>query len=386
MAKYKFPGVYIEEQRILPRSIKGVPTSIPVFIGYTENATSRDTSILVKTLLEFEQIFGGIDSNGRYLLYPSLKLFYENGGEDCYIISVGDYSNPVQLSDFENGLRILSRNTIPTLLVIPEAVHLNANDCYDLQNQMLNHCGRRKYRMTILDIFEGFKKTTTAFNPVEQFRNNITVANSYRSYGAAYHPWLKSKDGFLPPSGAIAGIYVSTDKTRGVWKAPANVKINGITSLTVKISHTEQGTLNVHTSGLSINVLRYFTGKGNLVWGSRTLLGNDSEWRYVPVRRFSMFLQQSIKIGLKNYLFEPNDTSTWDSIKKLITNFLMKYWRSGALQGAKPKHAFFVLCGLNETMTAVDLSNNYLRVEIGFAAIRPAEFIILKFNQKQIVS
>ena len=187
----------------------------------------------------------------------------------------------------------------------------------------------------------------------------------------------------LPPSGAVVGQYAAVDSSRGVWKAPANVSLSSVSSAAIKISHNDQMNLNVDaTSGKSINAIRYFTGKGVLIWGSRTLAGNDNEWRYVPVRRFFNFAEESIKKGTEWVVFEPNDANTWARVKAMIENFLLKQWRAGALAGAKPEHAFFVKVGLGVTMTALDILEGRMNIEIGMAVVRPAEFIILKFSHK----
>jgi len=187
----------------------------------------------------------------------------------------------------------------------------------------------------------------------------------------------------LPPSGAVVGIYAAIDSSRGVWKAPANVSLASVNAASVKISHNDQMDLNVDpTSGKSINAIRFFTGKGVLIWGSRTLAGNDNEWKYIPVRRFFNFAEESIKKGTEWVVFEPNDANTWIRVKAMIENFLIKQWRAGALAGAKPEQAFFVNVGLGTTMTALDILEGRMNVEIGMAVVRPAEFIILKFSHK----
>ena len=187
----------------------------------------------------------------------------------------------------------------------------------------------------------------------------------------------------LPPSGAVLGIYAAIDSSRGVWKAPANVSLSSVNAASVKISHNDQMDLNVDpTSGKSINAIRFFTGKGVLIWGVRTLAGNDNEWKYVPVRRFFIFAEESIKKGTEWVVFEPNDANTWIRVKAMIENFLIKQWRAGALAGAKPEQAFFVNVGLGTTMTALDILEGRMNVEIGMAVVRPAEFIILKFSHK----
>ncbi|MGV8136593.1 MAG: phage tail sheath C-terminal domain-containing protein [Mangrovibacterium sp.] len=188
----------------------------------------------------------------------------------------------------------------------------------------------------------------------------------------------------IPASGAIAGIYAATDRTRGVWKAPANVSINSVVGPAVKIDSREQEEMNVHTSGKSVNAIRAFTGRGVLVWGSRTLAGNDNEWKYVPVRRFFNMVEESVKKAGEPFIFEPNDKNTWVKVKAMIENYLILLWRAGALQGAKPEEAFFVAAGLGETMTALDLLEGRMIVEIGLAAVRPSEFIILRFSHKMM--
>lgn len=187
----------------------------------------------------------------------------------------------------------------------------------------------------------------------------------------------------LPPSGAIAGVYAAVDRERGVWKAPANVSLNAIKEPVFKISHEQQGEYNVDANtGKSINIIRSFTGKGVLVWGARTLAGNDNEWRYISVRRFFNFVEESVKKATEQFVFEPNDANTWVKIQAMIENFLTTLWRQGALQGIKPEHAFYVAVGLGKTMTALDILEGRMNVEIGMAVVRPAEFIILKFSHK----
>ncbi|MGB3464671.1 MAG: phage tail sheath C-terminal domain-containing protein [Cyclobacteriaceae bacterium] len=187
----------------------------------------------------------------------------------------------------------------------------------------------------------------------------------------------------LPASSAVAGVFARVDRDRGVWKAPANVSINKVSNPSVLVSAEEQGSLNIDANtGKSINVIRNFQGRGVLIWGSRTLAGNDNEWRYVPVRRLFIFIEESIKKATEPTVFEPNDANTWAKLKSMIENFLTSLWREGALAGAAPQDAFFVKIGLGETMSSLDILEGRLNVEIGIAAVRPAEFIVLKFSHK----
>ncbi|WP_324677005.1 phage tail sheath family protein [Hymenobacter sp. GOD-10R] len=187
----------------------------------------------------------------------------------------------------------------------------------------------------------------------------------------------------LPPSGAVVGAYARTDNDRGVWKAPANVGLNYVLGPTAMLTDSEQEDLNVDTNaGKSINAIRAFTGKGTLIWGARTLAGSDNEWRYVSVRRFFIMVEESVKKASAQFVFEPNDANTWVKIRAMIENFLTLQWRAGALAGMKAEHAFFVRVGLGQTMTAQDILNGFMIVEIGMAVVRPAEFIILRFSHK----
>lgn len=187
----------------------------------------------------------------------------------------------------------------------------------------------------------------------------------------------------MPPSGAVAGVYAQVDRTRGVWKAPANVSLNNVLSPATVFTAIQLENLNVDpVAGKSVNAIRYFTGKGTLVFGARTLAGNDNEWRYVPVRRFFNMVEESCKKSTEPFVFEPNDANTWVKVQGMIENFLTVLWRQGALQGAKPEHAFYVAVGLGKTMTSLDILEGRMIVEIGMAVVRPAEFIILRFSHK----
>ena len=194
---------------------------------------------------------------------------------------------------------------------------------------------------------------------------------------------IKRELGKVPPSGAIAGVYVSVDRSRGVWKAPANVSLSAVSQPLEQIGDFEQEDLNVDVNGgKSINGIRIFTGRGILVWGARTLAGNDNEWRYVPVRRFFNMVEESVKKSTSWAVFEPNSAPLWTKVRSMIENFLVQKWRDDALAGAAPDEAFFAKVGLGETMTPQDILERRLIVEIGMAVVRPAEFIIFRFSHK----
>lgn len=332
-----------------------------------------------------------------------------------------------------------------TILVFPDAGNL-ADDAvyYSLFNQALTQCNDLMDRITLIDPRNGSLSTTV------QALRNANLNNTFLKYGMAYTPWLKTvynhntpnaritlsfpdntfepgddntdrdaitvaaanalantspiraiaSDGLiaaakaliarervlLPPSAAIAGIYAQVDNTRGVWKAPANVTVADVFEPVLKINDEEQKDLNITGSGKSINAIRSFTGKGTLVWGARTLAGNDNEWKYVPVRRFFNMVEESTKKATEPFVFEPNDANTWVKVQAMIENFLNTLWRVGALQGAKPEHAYYVSVGLGKTMTPLDILEGRMIVEIGMAAVRPAEFIVLRFSHKMAES
>jgi phage tail sheath protein FI len=186
----------------------------------------------------------------------------------------------------------------------------------------------------------------------------------------------------LPPSPAMAGIYTLVDSTHGVWKAPANVSLNAVSSPIIPINDAQQDPLNTDLSGKSINAIRAFAGLGTLVWGARTLDGNSTDWRYINIRRTLIMIEQSIRLMVKAFAFEPNTAQTWVSVKSQITDFLAGLWKQGALAGAEPDLAFSVNTGLGETMTADDLLNGMLRISVLVAISRPAEFTEISFAQQ----
>jgi uncharacterized protein len=375
----------------------------------------------------------------KHILYYAMQLFYANGGKSCYVVSAGPYKTNVgadlDMNELNAGLEPLSKVDEPTLIVLPEAQALAlAADFGTLQNNALAQCEELKDRFVIMDVHGGTESLSDPgadlLAAVASFRTS--GPNQSLKYGAAYAPNLETVldyayddsavmvtevvDGTassaaaldtlatsqaieqaraairalplkLPPSPAIAGIYARVDAERGVWKAPANVGLNAVVKPTIEYTNTTNDQLNVDpTAGKSVNAIRPFVGKGTLVWGARTLAGNDNEWRYVSVRRFFIFVEESTKKATEQFTFEPNDANTWVKVQAMIENFLTTQWRAGALQGIKPEHAFYVALGLGKTMTPLDILEGRMIVEIGMAAVRPAEFIILRFSHKMAES
>jgi len=185
----------------------------------------------------------------------------------------------------------------------------------------------------------------------------------------------------LPPSTTMAGVYAKVDGTQGVWKSPANLGLNYVIAPTEKISNKEQESLNVEPNGKSINAIRTFIGKGNLVWGARTFDSENTEWKYISVRRLFDMVEKSVENAMQRFVFETNDANTWVKAKAMIENYLNQLWMSGALAGSTPKQAYYVIVG-KETTSAQDVLEGRMNIEIGMAAVRPAEFIVLNFSHK----
>ena len=215
---------------------------------------------------------------------------------------------------------------------------------------------------------------------------SLTGADSINA--AFYYPWLLAPDPeqqfrirSFPPGGAIAGVYARTDSSRGVWKAPAgtDASISGVVGVTLPTNDAENGILNP----LAVNVIRKFPVYGTVVWGARTLQGNDevgSEWKYVPVRRTALFIEESLYRGLKWVVFEPNDEPLWAQIRLNVGSFMNDLFRQGAFQGSTPKDAYFVKCD-KDTTTQSDINRGVVNILVGFAPLKPAEFVVIKLQQ-----
>jgi phage tail sheath protein FI len=215
---------------------------------------------------------------------------------------------------------------------------------------------------------------------------NITGAAATNS--AVYFPWVRAADPLqqnalraFPPSGFVAGIYARTDASRGVWKAPAGseASLSGAAGLVIAMSDGENGTLNPR----AINCLRTLPVFGHVVWGARTLHGDNdrgSEWKYVPVRRLTLFIEESLYRGTQWVVFEPNDEPLWAQIRLNVGAFMQNLFRQGAFQGRSPREAYFVKCD-RETTTQNDINLGIVNIHVGFAPLKPAEFVVIRIQQ-----
>lgn len=242
-----------------------------------------------------------------------------------------------------------------------------------IQNELITQAERMRYRFAVLD-GEADPGPANVVNVILKHRNAYDSA-----FAAYYTPWVQIGAGdetlFLPPSGHVIGVYARTDNERGVWKAPANEVIRGLTGLRAYITTGEQDILNPR----GVNAIRRFEGRGIRVWGARTL-SSTPEFRYVNVRRFLIFMEASIDRGTQWVVFEPNSPETWSRVVDSVSAFLHTQWRAGALLGRKPEDAFYVRCD-ETTMTADDVQNGKLICDIGVAIVRPAEFVIFRIEQ-----
>lgn len=215
-------------------------------------------------------------------------------------------------------------------------------------------------------------------DPVK-LNNNLTAALPLM---ADIDRVVLGKESLQPASGAMAGLYTANDARVGVWNAPANVLVNSVASLTYKLKGSEQDDLNVPVDGKSISAIREFVGRGPVVWGARTLDGNSPDYRYIQVRRTLIYIEQSVKTALNQFVFAANDGKTWTTVVAMVSGFLNGLWSQGGLMGNSASEAFTVECGIGSTMTGQDILDGYMIVQITLQMIRPAEFIELTFKQK----
>lgn len=215
---------------------------------------------------------------------------------------------------------------------------------------------------------------------------DTTLADLFSSNNLVYSKIKEAIGQFpvvMPPSAAVAGVYVANDFSQGVWKAPANVSLAGVVSTTIEIDDDFHADLNVDAgSGKSVNAIRPYTGKGILIFGARTLAGNDLEWRYISVRRTFCFIEDAVGQAMQDFVFAPNTRDTWIKVKAMIGNFLNEIWKAGGLFGNTPDEAYQVNVGEPETMSDLDILEGRMIVEIKLRVARPAEFIILRYEHK----
>ena len=302
----------------------------------------------------------------------SLSLGF-SGGSDGNIggTKASDYMGSDNGPGKRTGIQAFLENAQVSIMAVPGVTDS------DVQLALVAHCENTKSRFAVLDIPLDKKKV----GDVLDHRNMFDT-----SYAVLYHPWLEvfdplaRKSSYMPPSGAMVGIYARTDTERGVQKAPANEVVRGCTGLSCPYNEGEQDILNPQ----GVNLIRSFTGRGIRVWGARTASSNPL-WKYINVRRLFIFVEESLKANTNWVVFEPNSEALWGRVQRTIELFLSSMWRSGALAGTSPGEAFFVNIG-RSTMTQDDIDNGRLICNIGIAPVKPAEFVIFRITQHTVES
>jgi len=364
-----FPGVYVEEQSLGSHSIAGVPTSIAVFIGPTRRGPLR-RPVEVRSFSEFELRFGELSA--ALETGYAVRQYFLNGGSQAWMVRVAKNPN---LPRLQAALHSLDKVDLFNLLILPglttpAAVALAAGYCQT----------RRAF--LVVD------PPVTAKTPeqMEEAARTLTVESSGNA--AVYYPWVriedplnKSQPRLSPPSGTIAGMIARLDAMRGVWKAPAGTEANlqGVATLERKLTDAENGRLNWR----GVNCLRSFAASGLVAWGARTLAGDDesvSEFKYIPVRRTALFIEESASRGIQWAVFEPNAEPLWAQLRLQTGAFMHRLFQQGAFQGITPKDAYFVKCD-RETTTQADVAAGVVNILIGFAPLKPAEFVVIKIQQ-----
>jgi len=389
----KNPGAWANQYGIVIRARTDDPTRFRLAVVLFETPTTEvvvesfeNLSMaqidrrFVKTLIDTESsiinatVIGAPAAPPPDTGSPSPAL---TGGNDGTILepnTVG-FESAIDPTSVTAPVRLLDHVDLFNLLCIP------GETTPAVLSQLQGYCRSRR-AFLIADCAENATLASLQTGP----DSALTGADSINA--AFYFPWVHAPDPLqenrrraYPPCGFAAGIYARTDSSRGVWKAPAGVdaSLTGVTGVAVPLTDREHGTLNP----IAINCIRRFPVYGTVVWGSRTLNGNDeraSEWKYVPVRRLALFIEESLYRGTKWVVFEPNDEPLWAQIRLNIGAFLHSLFRQGAFQGQTPREAYFVKCD-KETTTQTDINLGIVNIVVGFAPLKPAEFVIIKIQQ-----
>ena len=336
----KVPGVYVDEENKVRLSVTTGATAVPAFV-FAKADFGGDGHY--KRFNSWLAVIEGLPKDSdQMLIYRSLKIYFENGGGYCYAIDV---------EKIEPALDQLDDVT----LLVQAGNEASAGE-------MKRVCDK----FHVFGIYDAVQSAGEGASLTQPASGNSIQ-------GAAYGPGLTRGKISYAASAAVAGVYCRVDRERGVWKAPANVAIEGgysVAPLPVAPAFND-----------GVNAIRTFNGGTPLVWGARTL-DPTSIWGFVPVRRLFNAVEKDIKKAMNIAVFEPNNAYTWEVVRSAIDNYLHQLWTDGALLGETPKEAYSVLVGLGATMTDDDLRKGLMKVKVGLAAVRPAEQIILQFSQK----
>ena len=361
--------VFIDERLGGDRAIAGAATSVTAFVGITSSGPVNEP-VHCRAFDDFELRFGGLD-HASDLSY-AIHQFFVNGGVDAIVIRIDGRGEP----DAETvlpGMRALDRKDPFNLLCLPgisdPAVLLDASQ----------FCATRR-AFFIADM------AAASVKPDDVLALIAAGALPRSDHAAVYYPWLRMEDPLsgrlraVPPSGTVAGVYARVDSTEGVWKAPAGrgFPLVDVSGETYPLRDDEIGSLNSR----GVNCIRTARAAESLLWGARTLAGDgaSSAWRYIPVRRTALYIEASLARGLGWAVFEPNARPLWTAIRQHVDSFLLTMFRQGAFQAATPEEGYFVKCGL-DTTTQEEVDRGRLNIVVGFAPLKPAEFVIIKLQQ-----
>lgn len=327
--------------------INAANTSDAAFVGIAAPGAPA-AAVDVRSLVDYERAFGSSDRELR----RAVRLFFDNGGTRAFVVGRQGY-----LSD---GLDLLDGVAF-SILAIPDAAGLSPADATTLLVEAVDLCEQRRAFMVV------DPPATLALADTLDWTPSLGSARN----AAAYFPRLRLPDGTeTAASGAVVGVYARTDRERAVWKAPAGEVVRGVADVSVPLTEGEVSTAN----GASLNAIR--SRQGLRVWGARTL-SSDPEWRYVNVRRFALFIERSISQGLRWAAFEPNAETLWGIVRTQVEAFMHTLFRQGALEATHEEDAYFVRCD-RTTMTQDDIDSGRLVVVVGFAPLRPAEFVVVR--------
>jgi phage tail sheath protein FI len=394
LPKFVVPGVYIEEIQLRTRPIAGVQTSITAFVGLALEGPANQVSGPLASYADFKALYGDAplitfadQTQVRNYLAVAAQAFFENGGMQLYIslVTAADGSNSAQpvADDYVRALKLLESIAEIAVVAAPGAAVANASGIAavaPVHAALIAHAERQgAYRFAVLDPPQGCSVVD-----VRSLRGQLDSKSA-----ALYYPWVSVLDPSaaaepgaqisLPPSGFLCGIYAQNDTAHGVFKAPANIAIQGATGFETTINDQTNAALNP----LGINCLRSFPVYGRVLWGSRTLRGADAfadEYKYIPVRRTALYIEESLYRGLKWVVFEPNDEPLWSQVRLNVGAFMHNLFRQGAFQGRSPREAYFVKCD-SESTTQNDINLGIVNIIVGFAPLKPAEFVVIKLQQ-----
>jgi phage tail sheath protein FI len=372
------PGVWIEEVPTGSAPIDGVDLSTLAVVGAAATgATNVATS--VTSVAEFTEHFGAASST--FPMSLALLQFFGNGGRRAVVVRVDrERPRPEDLAGDAaagTGLHAMPQEDQPGLIAAPDAAFMAEGEAAGVADAVLRHCEARG-AFYLLDV--PHEVSRTAENATAWASRNAAIR---RADAAVYYPWILIPDPSgsaaisVPPSGAMAGLLARSDAEHGLWRAVSGdaFALRGTGGLASELSDIDMNRLQA----ASINALRRAAGNGIVAWGARTFIGSADgpEYRYIPVRRTAAFIERSISEGLGWAVFEPAGEPLWAQIRLAVSSFMHSMLRAGALQGTHPQDAYFVRCG-RDTMTDADLAAGRLVALVGFAPLKPAEFMVIR--------